>query len=406
MISLKNLWLKDDHEFEQSVVRIVIALTAFIYLSLTQHHFTPVLLASLLYLIFSIAMLFSCYLIKSPDKARRLLGIVIDIAIVSYALLVGGEIAAPFYGGYLWISIANGFRFGRLYLYFSTILSVLAFSFVLNSNTYWQQNSSMGLGLLVWQLLLPLYVSLLLKKLETALDKAEKANKAKSEFLANMSHELRTPLNAIIGYSEMLEEDAVDNNETQTANDLNKIITAGRSLLTMINGILDLSKVEAGKFELHIETINLDNLISEIEDIISPLKHQNNNSVQINNTCKINEITTDHNKVRQVLINILTNALKFTAHGTVKLDIGLQVTGGTQQLRFCITDTGIGMTEEQIKSLYKPFKQADSSTTKEYGGTGLGLTISKHFIDLLGGKIEIKSTPLKGSMFTVLLPIQ
>jgi len=405
MIYLKDLWIKDDHEFEQGVVRIVIASIVLIYFSLTQLHLTPIFFASLLYLIFSIAMEISCYLIKSPNKIRRLIGIVIDITIVSYALLVGGEIAAPFYGGYLWISIANGFRFGRVYLYFSTILGVIAFSLVLIFNAYWQQNSSMGLGLLIWQLLLPLYVSLLLKKLETTIEKAEKANRTKSEFLANMSHELRTPLNAIIGYSEMLEEDAIDNNETQTANDLNKIITAGRSLLTMINDILDLSKVEAGKAELHIETIKLDCLISEVEDIISPLKYQNNNYLQINNGCKINSLTTDHNKIRQILINILSNALKFTAHGTVKFDIGLSVKNGIQQLKFCISDTGIGMTEEQIKSLYKPFKQADSSTTKEYGGTGLGLTISKHFIDLLGGKIEIKSTPLEGSTFTVLLPL-
>jgi len=405
MTSLKDLWIKGDHEFEQGVVRIVIASFVFIYFSLTQLHFTPILFASLLYLLFSIAMEVSCYLIKSPNKVRRLLGIVIDITMVSYALLVGDEIAAPFYGGYLWVCIANGFRFGRLYLYFATILSVIAFSLVLIFNTYWQQNSSMGLGLLIWQLLLPLYVSLLLKKLEATIEKAEKANRAKSEFLANMSHELRTPLNAIIGYSEMLEEDAIDNNETQTANDLNKIITAGKSLLSMINGILDLSKVESGKFELHIETVRLNSLISEVEDTIEPLKHQNNNSLQINNSCKINNLTTDYYKIRQILINILSNALKFTNHGTVKLDISLRVKNGTQQLKFCISDTGIGMTEEQIESLYKPFKQADSSTTKEYGGTGLGLTISKHFIDLLGGKIEIKSTPLEGSTFTILLPL-
>ena len=325
--------------------------------------------------------------------------------IVSYALIIGDEIATPFYGVYLWVSIGNGFRFGRYYLYFSTIFSVIVFSIVIFNSQYWQQHIELGLGLLIWQLLLPLYVSLLLKRLELAIQNAEQANKAKSNFLANMSHELRTPLNAIIGYSEILKEDADDRADEQTASDSFKITTAGKSLLSMINDILDLSKIEADKSELYLEPVKINMLIAEVRDIIEPLKYQNKNTLIFEQENNDLEIITDHTKLRQILINLLSNAMKFTAQGTVKLTIEQQRQNKKEYLCFHVSDSGVGMTDEQIKTLYMPFSQADSSTTRQYGGTGLGLTITKHFVDMLGGKITINSTPFKGSVFTVCIPL-
>ncbi|MCK5335345.1 MAG: hybrid sensor histidine kinase/response regulator, partial [Gammaproteobacteria bacterium] len=260
---LKKLWLKGDEEFEQSIIRIIIASVVFVYLLTTQDGFSHIHTASLLFLIFSISFTISCYFITAPSRTRRILGIITDNMIVSYALIIGDEIATPFYGVYLWVSIGNGFRFGRYYLYFSTIFSVIVFSIVIFNSQYWQQHIELGLGLLIWQLLLPLYVSLLLKRLELAIQNAEQANKAKSNFLANMSHELRTPLNAIIGYSEILKEDADDRADEQTASDSFKITTAGKSLLSMINDILDLSKIEADKSELYLEPVKINMLIAD-----------------------------------------------------------------------------------------------------------------------------------------------
>lgn len=402
---INKLWRKGDEEFEQGVIRVIIASAVFVYLFLNQNDFTEIVIASMLFLLFSIALTVSCYFIPSPDKYRRYTGIVIDNCIVTYALLAGDELTTPFYGVYLWVSIGNGFRFGRPYLYFSTAIGVIAFTGVLLTSLYWQEHIEMGYGLLIWQLLLPLYVSLLLKRLEAALQTAEQASKTKSEFLANMSHELRTPLNAIIGYSEMLEEDAKNNKDEQTSSDLNKIISAGKSLLDMINGILDLSKIEAGKSELHLEPVKIKTLISEVQDIIEPLTHKNKNQFIIDWAEKDIEFTADHIKLRQILINLLSNAMKFTAHGIVKLNVTKCGFNDNKQLCFIISDTGIGMTSEQIDMLYEPFKQADSSTTREYGGTGLGLTISRHFVDMMGGDIVIESEPLKGSTFTVYLPV-
>lgn len=400
-----RFWRKGDSEFEQGIVRVLISCTVFLYLLINSDSFSHIVITSLLYAIFSIVLVLSCYFIKAPNNTRRYIGIVIDISITTYALLIGDELTTPFYGAYLWISIGNGFRFGRSYLYISTLISFIAFLTVLLISQYWQQHKEMGYGLLLWQLLLPIYVSFLLKKLETAIQTAEQANKAKSKFLANMSHELRTPLNAIIGYSEMLEEDAKENNEKQTENDLNKIITAGRSLLDMINDILDLSKIEAGRSELHLESINIKSLISEVHDTIEPLTPKNNNTLIFDKTNSDLQFSADYMKIRQVLMNLLSNAMKFTADGIVKLSVDLCNIDNKEQILFTITDTGIGMTPEQIDLLYEPFKQADSSTTRKYGGTGLGLTISKHFIEMMDGKILVESKPDKGSIFTVQLPL-
>jgi two-component system, sensor histidine kinase RpfC len=403
---MSKLWRKSDKEFEQGIIRIFISAAVFIYLLINENFFSQILITSLLYLVFSIVLTLSCYFIQTPNKIRRHVGIIVDISIITYALLIGDAVATPFYGAYLWVSIGNGFRYGRFYLYISTTLSSIAFIGVLLTSQYWQQHSEIGYGLLIWQLILPLYVSFFLKHLEVAIQIAEQASKTKSEFLANMSHELRTPLNAIIGYSEMLEEDARDNNEEQTIIDLNKIITAGKSLLYMINDILDLSKIEAGKSELHLESIKINSLINEIRDIIEPLKSKNNNELIFDLTDDDFQFTADYIKIRQVIINLLSNSMKFTIHGSVKLTIKKCDIDNEKYLLFIITDTGIGMTQQQIDQLYEPFKQADSSTTRKYGGTGLGLTISKHFVEMMGGQIVVKSEQLKGSEFTVQLPVK
>ncbi len=230
---------------------------------------------------------------------------------------------------------------------------------------------------------------------------AEEANLAKSQFLANMSHELRTPLNAIIGYSEMLREEAEDMDENEFVADLVKISTAGNHLLALINDILDLSKIEAGKMELYLETIDIGQLITTITTTMDPLMKKNNNTLTVTSNQDSNEMYADYNKVRQVIVNLLSNAAKFTKDG----HIDLLVKQDGDYMLFEVSDTGIGITKDQIQQLFQAFTQADASTTRRYGGTGLGLAISARFCEMMGGTINVESTPEQGSTFTVRLPL-
>jgi signal transduction histidine kinase/CheY-like chemotaxis protein len=228
----------------------------------------------------------------------------------------------------------------------------------------------------------------------------ELASEHKSAFLASMSHELRTPLNAIIGYSEMLYETSQDEGQEEFLPDLVKIRDAGRHLLGLINDILDLSKIEAGKMELYIEEVDLAPLIEEVRSIVEPLMAANANRLEIVRPATLGTLHTDRTKLKQSLLNLLSNAGKFTHEGR----IGFEVRPGDSEISFIVSDTGIGMTGEQQGRLFQAFSQAEASTTRRYGGTGLGLAITKHFCEMLGGSIAVKSTHGRGSSFTITLP--
>lgn len=239
---------------------------------------------------------------------------------------------------------------------------------------------------------------------------AEAASREKSRFLANMSHELRTPLNAIIGYSEMLHEEAEERHDHEQATDLNRIRTAGRHLLSLINDVLDLSKIEAGKTQLYLEDIKLPELISDVVDTISPLMKVNNNKLVVDCHEGLGSIHIDVPKFRQALINILGNAAKFTHDGQVTLSVDREMTPiegiGSGWIVIHVKDTGIGISEEQQDKLFKAFTQADNSTTREYGGTGLGLVISRSICRLMGGDLTVSSQLGRGSEFCIRIPAQ
>ena len=236
---------------------------------------------------------------------------------------------------------------------------------------------------------------------------AEQANKSKSQFLANMSHELRTPLNAIIGYSEIVEEDLETGavNVKEILQDLKRIHFSGSHLLSLINEILDLSKIEVGKMELYLEDFELREMFSQVKGMVEPIAGKNGNKIHINLDFKFTNMYSDATKVRQILFNILSNAAKFTSHGSIYLNAHIENRTDLDLVIIEVRDTGIGMTKEQLQRVFDPFTQADNSTTRLFGGTGLGLSICKSYCEMLGGTISSASKPGVGTTFTVTLPL-
>ena len=243
----------------------------------------------------------------------------------------------------------------------------------------------------------------LFSELATARDAADEANRTKSSFLANMSHELRTPLNAIIGYSEILQEDAADKDDKESIDDLQKIESAGRHLLGLINNILDLSKIEAGKMDVFIEPVDIQALIKEVLSIVKPLADKSGNVIEVICPADIGSFRSDQTKIKQCLLNLMSNANKFMNKGTLTVTVARE---DDARVCFRVSDTGVGMTPEQLGRLFQAFSQADASTTKRFGGTGLGLAITKHFCTMLGGDVTVESTPGTGSTFIIRLPDQ
>lgn len=238
-----------------------------------------------------------------------------------------------------------------------------------------------------------------------ARERAEAANRSKSMFLANMSHELRTPLNAIIGYSEMLLEDAADMSPAEITADLQKVAAAAKHLLSLINDILDFSKIEAGRMELVLEPADVATLVREIAAMATPVVRNGGNQFIVEVAPDVGTITTDAGKVRQVLLNLLSNAGKFTRDGTVTVRARRVERDAAQWVALAVEDTGVGLTREQFGRLFQAFAQADATTQRDHGGTGLGLALCRRFCLAMGGDIEVESRAGSGSTFTVMLPV-
>ena len=403
----KSLLRSKNQDLGQATIRFFLSLIVLCYTSWydSQPGSDSLLFhLSIGFFLFAAVNLASFWLFDVPALLRRATCISVDIGIVTFAAAEFGEAASPFIGGYLWVTIANGLRFGREYLYVAWVMSIAGFLFVLSYNPFWQEQTTLGYGILIWMILLPLYFSKLLGDLKKVVEREKKANSIKSEFMANMSHELRTPLNAIIGYSEMLMEDAQKDRDKNLYGDLVKIRHAGHLLLNLINSVLDLSKIEAGLMEIYVEDVDVQHLAIEVCELINPQVEKNNSRLSIDLDPTLGTIKTDYVKIKQILLNLMSNAAKFTHNGEVKLQMMPVERGKKPYIEIKVIDTGIGMDEQGLDRLFEPFTQADTSTTRKYGGTGLGLTITKGFVEMLHGELQVESKLGEGTVFGVLLP--
>jgi len=351
-----------------------------------------------LYEIFAIGLFFVVTRSAGSSPLRRCLGAVGDLGLTSYGIYLVGEAGAPLYIVLLWVTFGNGFRFGRKYLLFSTFISTVGFGLAIFLNPYWNDKRIIGIGLLIGIVMLSLYISSLLKKLTVAARKAEEANRAKNRFLANMSHEMRTPLNGIIGLIDLLRGTPLTAEQEELARTAD---SSARTLMYLMQDILDLSKIEAGKVHVQLSRIDLHDLVKNAMAIIEPQARAKNLSMFLIVDPKLPFLLQgDPLLLRQVLLNLLGNAVKFTERGEVGMRVLMEAeTLSTVTVRFEVADTGIGIPAEAQQRIFDRFAQADESITRKYGGTGLGTTISKEIVEMLGGRIGLYSTSGRGSTF-------
>ncbi len=402
---------RPDSEHEQAFIRILLVGLLFLYLvadgALTDKGHPEVRMSAYLsgaYFIVSLLYVACIAIWPKASPVRRLVAMVTDFGMTSAFMHFGGEAAAPFYALYLWVALGNGFRYGLPYLAASVSAAVCGFFMVVLTTPFWQDNATLGLGLLVALIVIPGYAASLIRNLTEAKANAEAANRAKTRFLATMSHELRTPLTAIIGTSDTLRETSLDGEQREMVETIN---TSGGALLALINDILDIARIEANKvstvcepFDLHAELAALATMLRP-QAVAKGLRF----AVHFSGDVPAN-IRGDRQHLKQILLNLISNAVKFTERGYVLVAVSWlgDEEAGSVRLRFEVIDTGIGIDKGQQSRIFERFTQADEHLHRQYEGSGLGLTIAKTLTELHGGSISVHSAIGQGSRFTMEIP--
>ena len=401
-----RLAARPDTEHEQAIVRIALGIVLFFYLlpgALRETGIAPstdrVYLAVMIgYLAFALAVYAGILFQPGTSPVRRLASACVDIGAVTFFMAQSGVHGAPMFLIYVWITLANGFRFGQRYLLFALALSVCGFGMVLLVDEFWSQHRTEGFGMGIAFIALSFYVRSLVRRMFDAVARAEAANQAKRRFISVVSHEMRTPLNAIIGMADLMRDTTLSREQ---ADMLQTLRGSSQLMLGLVEDVLDFSKIEAGKLVLERTDFDLHALVNSTSRILQAQAQAKSIEFVVSIMPEVPPaLRGDVHHLRQVLINLAGNAVKFTERGSVTMHVSLQEESETAvRLKFSVRDTGVGIAPEAQQRIFESFTQADQSTTRRFGGTGLGTTIAKQLVELMGGRIGLESAVGLGSTF-------